>query len=297
MCRPASMILTKNDVYYDTQSNSHEDIIKQLGLTDKTCTPDFVRVEIYPTDGAYKKDVKNWVYRVDQDYLPDWYCAEYYEIRVRDALTEWKQYHCCVQEAGKLAMLEGGFNVVQIVGDRSTQTARNNSTQTAGNRSTQTSGDNSAQTAGDNSAQKAGDRSIQIAGYATTQKAGDRSTQKAEFNSTQKAGYAATQKAGHESTQTAGDRSTQTAGDESTQKAGHASTQTAESKSTQKAGYNSTQKAGDMSTQTAGINTIQIIRYYNSIGVLNVKTRIITKNEADKPYKFYDGNWHEVKKL
>ena len=61
---------------------------------------------------------------------------------------------------------------------------------------------------------------------------------------------------------------------------------------TQTAGYNSTQKAGSNSTQTAGKGTIQIIRYYDD--GWKVKTRVITKQSANKPYKFTNGKWRLV---
>jgi hypothetical protein len=96
-------------------------------------------------------------------------------------------------------------------------------------------------------------------------------------------------------TQTAGDRSTQTAGDRSTQTAGDESTQTAGDESTQKAGYRSTQTAGYMSTQTAGYNSVQIINWYDG-DKWTVSTRVITKEEADKPYKFKEGKWVLIKK-
>ena len=105
-----------------------------------------------------------------------------------------------------------------------------------------------------------------------------------------------TQTAGDESTQTAGDKSTQTAGDVSTQTAGDYSTQTALYGSTQTAGDRSTQTAGYYSTQTAGIDTVQIVRYFEG-NILKVKTRIITEKEANKPYTFYAGDWHEVEHL
>jgi len=156
------------------------------------------------------------------------------------------------------------------------RTENDNITQTAGNDSTQTAGDNSTQTAGDNS----------------TQTAEWNSTQKAEGYSTQTAGWNSTQIAGGHSTQKAGDNSTQTAGWNSTQKAGGYSTQKAGGHSTQKAGNDSTQTAGNYSIQTAGIGTVQIIRDEKRI----IKTRTITKRQANIPYIIKDGRWYKIKK-
>jgi len=76
---------------------------------------------------------------------------------------------------------------------------------------------------------------------------------------------------------------TQTAGDGSTQKAGDGSTQTA--------GYGSTQTAGYGSTQTAGLNSVQIGWWYDDDGNYRVATRVVTKEFADKTYRFEKGEW------
>jgi len=185
-----------------------------------------------------------------------------------------------VQEGMNESTQTAGYKSTQTAGDESTQKAGYKSTQTAGDVSTQTAGYKSTQTAGDVSTQTAGDYSTQTALYGSTQTAGDKSTQTAGYKSTQTAGYKSTQTAGDVSTQTAGDDSTQTAGDESAQTAGDKSTQT----------------AGYYSTQTAGIDTVQIVRYFEG-NILKVKTRIITEKEANKPYAFYAGDWHEVEHL
>jgi hypothetical protein len=96
--------------------------------------------------------------------------------------------------------------------------------------------------------------------------------------------------AGNWSTLTAGDESTLTAGDESTLTAGNWSTLTAGYRSTLTAGYRSTLTAGDESTLTAGENTVQIIHVYRH-GKLKVYTRVITKETANKWYRFEGEDW------
>jgi hypothetical protein len=181
----------------------------------------------------------------------------------------------------------------QTAGNASTQTAGNDSTQKAGHYSTQTAGINSTQTAGNYSTQKAGNDSTQKAWNASIQTAWNDSTQTAGYASTQTAGINSTQKAGNDSTQTAGNASTQKAWNDSTQTAGDYSTQTAGNASTQTAGNASTQTAGNDSTQTAGINSVQIILYWDRSKYVT-KCRVVTKEAANKPYKFYDGDWHLV---
>jgi hypothetical protein len=271
------MILLKDKVLIGKTTNSHSMILEQHNIKDEELKPNFVKVEIVPTNNNYMLPLEQWVYNIDQDYLPDWYVHEVDELRAREALKQWYREHIELQNTDT---------------PNSKQTAGYYSTQTAGSCSTQIAGDQSTQTAGSCSTQIAGYGSIQTAGDRSTQKAGSGSTQTAGSESTQTAGYYSTQTAGYYSTQTAGDQSTQTAGSCSTQIAGDQSTQTAGSCSTQIAGYGSIQKAEEGSIQTAGVGTVQIIGYYNN--AYNVKTRVITEKEANKPYKFYNGDWQLI---
>lgn len=59
---------------------------------------------------------------------------------------------------------------------------------------------------------------------------------------------------------------------------------------TQTAGDESTQTAGDESTQTAGLNSVQIGRWFDN-GNYRVATRVVTKEFADKTYRFEKGEW------
>ena len=85
-------------------------------------------------------------------------------------------------------------------------------------------------------------------------------------------------------------------GNNAFEKAGFKSTLTAGKLSTLKAGNLSTLTAGHKSTLTAGENSVVIISYYKE-EFYKVATRIITKSEANKPYKFdtEKGEWVEVK--
>jgi hypothetical protein len=263
MCQAASCITTKDAVLIGRTTNSHTEILKQHGITDTQQQPDFVKWECVPPDNDYSLPLDQWVYSVDQNYLPDWYVPELDEKRAREKLVQWYHEHITLQNTDTCELMQNtGDYSMQKSGDWSTQTAGRYSTQTAGSGGTQT------------------------AGYRCTQTAGDNSMQNADAYSTQTAG--------DDSTQTAGAYSTQTAGNDSTQTAGRYSTQTAGNGSRQNAGNCSTQIAGDRSTQNAGIGTVQIIRYYDN-DKYKVKTRIITEKIANKPYKFYNNNWHLIK--
>ena len=89
MCKFTSFVLTKDGEFWLPRSNSHTDIIKHYGLhADGSKGPNIVKVEIVP--GAKLKrfsDLAGWVFRVDQDILPEWHDAKSTEARTRAALV------------------------------------------------------------------------------------------------------------------------------------------------------------------------------------------------------------------
>ena len=93
MCSPASMIVTKNKVHWLPWCDSHEEIIKKYGLNDTGRDPGFVRVEITPENNDYRIPHDKWGYRVDQDYLPDWYNPIECESAARAELPAWYEKH------------------------------------------------------------------------------------------------------------------------------------------------------------------------------------------------------------
>ena len=89
MCNIASGILVNGKVL-ESKHDSHEEIIKEHRLDDTTAEPKFVRFEIIPPDGKdYTAPLAEWQYRVDQDYLPDWYDADKAEAAARQWLAEY----------------------------------------------------------------------------------------------------------------------------------------------------------------------------------------------------------------
>jgi hypothetical protein len=90
MCQPASMIIRKGQrPYWSPNTESHTELVKELGLRDDTLDPQFVRVEIGPTNGDMNTPLDKWQYRLEQDLRPDWYDAEEAEFQVREALVGW----------------------------------------------------------------------------------------------------------------------------------------------------------------------------------------------------------------
>jgi len=93
MCNSASFIVTQNDVLFSKYSDSHEDIISENKLNDKTKKPDFVRIEISPKDNDYRTPMENWIFKTDQDFLPEWFNIQEAEIACRDKINEWAKTH------------------------------------------------------------------------------------------------------------------------------------------------------------------------------------------------------------
>lgn len=108
MCQPFSCLLLKDSVV-TTPDQKHESMIAKAGLKDDSREPDFVRVEITPPDHNYAAPVVAWVYRVDQDYLPEWYVKTYDEERARKALVAWHADN--VQTEGEQGVSEWEFKI------------------------------------------------------------------------------------------------------------------------------------------------------------------------------------------
>lgn len=89
MCKYASFVLTKDQVFWSKKSESHEEIIRENNLCecDSSRTRiNIVRVEISPV--KVWGDLSRWAYKVDQDNVPDWYDAKECEARTRKALAK-----------------------------------------------------------------------------------------------------------------------------------------------------------------------------------------------------------------
>ncbi len=89
MCEFKSGIVLKDRVFCPLDYDNHEEMLKELKLTDKDDNPNFVRVEIIPIDGnIFNHDLKNWKLRVDQDFKPEWFSEKFAEAEMKVALKE-----------------------------------------------------------------------------------------------------------------------------------------------------------------------------------------------------------------
>ena len=90
MCQFKSVIILKDRVFIPDY-DSHSDMLEELGIADTRENAErlFVRAELSPADGDVFSDIRTWIYKVDQDILPDWYVEEYDRQRVIEAVKEW----------------------------------------------------------------------------------------------------------------------------------------------------------------------------------------------------------------
>lgn len=95
MCCFKSMLLLKDRVFIPCY-DSHEDMIEACGLDHGPMRENFVRVEITPPDDDPTVPLEEWRYRVDQDYLPNWYVEEVDKKRCFDALKTWAIKHILI---------------------------------------------------------------------------------------------------------------------------------------------------------------------------------------------------------
>jgi len=116
MCRPASMVVTKQKVFWSKNSDSHEDIIEEFKLDEGKLReqPKLVRVEIVPPNEDYKLPFSKWNYRLDQDIKPKWYDEKKVEARVRKHLKEWRKCKVVMPNEEKREIKTG--NIVAIYG-------------------------------------------------------------------------------------------------------------------------------------------------------------------------------------
>ena len=93
MCRPASFIITKKQVFWSKKSDSHEDIVEEFKLKEQDVRGNytFVRVEITPPDEDYTLPFNKWIFATDQDVLPKWYDKKKAEKETRKHLKDWRK--------------------------------------------------------------------------------------------------------------------------------------------------------------------------------------------------------------
>ena len=95
MCVFKSMLLLKDKVFCPNY-DSHEEMINETGMEHGPMRENYVRVEITPPDDDLTAPIDKWEYKVDQDYLPEWYVEEVDRPRCFDALKAWAVKHILI---------------------------------------------------------------------------------------------------------------------------------------------------------------------------------------------------------
>lgn len=98
MCNFKSGLIFKNRVVLAPEDNeSHSDLLNSLNIKDsrENAMRMFIRAELTPKDLNKAESVDKWIFKVDQDIVPDWYDKDpkRYEDEFRDAVKEYmKEY-------------------------------------------------------------------------------------------------------------------------------------------------------------------------------------------------------------
>jgi len=94
MCQSASFVVTKNEVFFSESGDSHEHIIDENHLNHiDGLRNGLVRCEITPPDENYRLPLEQWVFHVDQTYLPEWANPKEMEEACRAKLPAWCKAH------------------------------------------------------------------------------------------------------------------------------------------------------------------------------------------------------------
>ena len=97
MCKLKSGLLFKNGVFVPDY-DSHDKMLKEKGIEDTEANRiagKFVRFELSPENGDPFVPIDMWVFKIDQDELPEWIKSdpEKYEAMARAAVKEWAEKH------------------------------------------------------------------------------------------------------------------------------------------------------------------------------------------------------------
>ena len=85
MCQFKSAIVLKNRIVCPLDLDSHTDILESINMKDDNEFPNFVRIEMIPKDGdIFNHNLNNWVLKVDQDFIPEWFDEDKTEKQMRE---------------------------------------------------------------------------------------------------------------------------------------------------------------------------------------------------------------------
>ena len=175
MCKLKSGIILKDSVFVPDY-NSHTDMLEELKIEDTRENAErlFVRAEFYPKKDIFS-DVNKWIYRVDQDILPEWYVEEADKDRFIKAVKEWHKKHVLVGVDGITLSEDDTYYIKDcknvVVKNGSTVKAYGNSTVKAyGNSTVEAYGNSTVEAYDDSTVEAYGNSTVVISLFSNNRK-------------------------------------------------------------------------------------------------------------------------------
>lgn len=189
MCQLKSGIIFRDRTFVPDYDH-HTQMLEEKGIVDDYIgmTKTFVKYELLPKDNDVFSDIKSWLFKVDQDEVPEWFDndRDRYKNMAIEAVQEWAKEHIHI-DIQDIELKNGTHylkNCEGVTCDNSTVEAYDNSTVEACDNSTVKACDNSTVKAYDNSTVEAcGNSTVEAYGSSTVE-AYDNSTVRAYGNST-----------------------------------------------------------------------------------------------------------------
>ena len=100
MCKPASFVVTKKQVFWSKKTESHHEIVSEFKLKEQDVRKNYqiICVEIIPQNDDFASPLSKWELTLDgvglggySRELPDWYDQKDVERRCRAELKEWRK--------------------------------------------------------------------------------------------------------------------------------------------------------------------------------------------------------------
>jgi hypothetical protein len=167
MCNVKSGIILKDRVFVPAY-DSHEKMLKELGIKDDRRTPNFIRVELSPIDGDMFTAVEDWKYRVDQDFRPDWYVPEVDEKRMRAAVKEWYDEHVFIRKNDlNIVAKNNDCYYLKDCGNATVEASGNATVEAYGNATVRASGNATVEAYDNATVEASGNATVEAYGNAT----------------------------------------------------------------------------------------------------------------------------------
>jgi len=223
MCNFISGIYTEKDgIKCNPFTLSHTDLIYEFGLEKDDKKKNLVKFEITPPNDLRKfRNVKNWSFKIDQDFMLSWGDEDYIESEARKFVDNLLRKCPHVKKGDRIKYLDGrhiaifGAGTVDKLGDYTTilylpgkttiwnaeystiKNAGNSTIKYAGNSTIKYAGYCTIEDAWRSIIEDAGNSTIKNAGNSTIEDAGRSTIENAWYSTIKYAGYCTIKYAGH----------------------------------------------------------------------------------------------------